>query len=88
MNCTNSQPKFEIAFGLAEADDRNPPVTMDEAQPRLKSNDKAQMPIAVCRNLIDVLGELHALLEEYSPTWYTRRHYEQARNALQQLNAL
>ena len=40
MNCSKSQPKFEIAFGLAEADDSNPSVTMDEAQPRLKSNDK------------------------------------------------
>lgn len=88
MNCTKSEPKFGIAFGLAEAGGDNPPATVDDAQPRLQSNDNAQTAIAVCRNLRDVLGELHTLLEEYSPTWYTQRHYQQARNALQQVNAL
>jgi hypothetical protein len=86
MNCTKSQLKFGIAFGLAEAEDANPPATVDDAHPQ--SIDNAQTAMAVCRNLRAVLGELHTLLGEYSPTWYTQRHYEQSRNALQQLNAL
>jgi len=88
MNCAKSQPKFGLSFEFVEADDGNPPATVDDVRLRFSSNDKAQTAIAACRNLRDVLGELHTLLEEYSPTWYTQRHYEQARNALQQLNGL
>jgi len=91
MNCAKSQPKFGLSFEFVEADDGNPPATVDtvdDVQLRFSSNDKAQTAIAVCRNLRDVLGELHTLLEEHSPTWYTQRHYEQARDALQRLNGL
>jgi hypothetical protein len=88
MNSTKPQPRLGIVFAFAEAEDGNPPVTVDDAEPRLKSTDNAQTAIAVCRNLRDILGELHTLLEEYRPTWYTQRHHENARNALQKLNAL
>jgi hypothetical protein len=86
MNCTKSQSRFGVAIEFAESG--NSPTTISDAHPRLKSKDKEQMAIAVCRNLRDVLGELQGLLEQYSPAWYTQRHYEQARIALQQFNGL
>ena len=87
MNCTKSQPKFGLSFEFVEADDGNPPAAVD-VQRRFSSNDKAQTAIAAWRNLRDVLGELHTLLEEYSPTWYTQRHYERAESALRLANSL
>ena len=44
--------------------------------------------IVPCRNLRDALGELHTLLEQYSPTWYTQRHYERAESALRLVRGL
>lgn len=32
--------------------------------------------------LADVLRELHDLLEEYAPSWYTHEHHEKAESAL------
>ena len=87
MNCTKSQPEFGLSFEFVETDDGTPPATVD-VQRRFSSNDKVQTAIAACRNLRDVLGELHTLLEEHSPTWYTQRHYERAENALRLANGL
>ncbi len=33
--------------------------------------------------LVEALAELHNLLEEYAPTWYTQEHHEKAMSALQ-----
>ena len=63
-------------------------VVSNAGLPRDESEAQAQTVIALCRNLRDVLGELHALLEEYSPSWYTQRQYEHAENALQRVNGL
>ena len=35
--------------------------------------------------LVDALSELHDLLEEYAPSWYTQEHHEKAVAALQLL---
>ena len=32
--------------------------------------------------LLDALEELHRLLEEYAPAWYTQEHHEKAEAAL------
>lgn len=63
-------------------------VVSNAGLPRGESEAQAQTVIALCRNLRDVLWELHALLEEYSPSWYTQRHYEHAEIALQRVNGL
>lgn len=34
-------------------------------------------------NLLRALADLHKLLEDYAPTWYTMPHREQAESALQ-----
>lgn len=32
--------------------------------------------------LVDALSQLHDLLEEYAPSWYTEQHHEQVTAAL------
>ena len=60
----------------------------DERLLQLKPVDQTDGSIAVCRNLQDALGELHTLLTQYSPPWYTQRHYERAESALRLANGL
>jgi hypothetical protein len=36
----------------------------------------------------DILNELHTLLSDYSPTWFTQAHYERTEEALRGLNRL
>jgi hypothetical protein len=33
--------------------------------------------------LLDALSELHQLLNEYAPPWYTQQHFEKAESVLQ-----
>jgi Ser/Thr protein kinase RdoA (MazF antagonist) len=54
----------------------------------MKPEQMARMAIAVCRSAGDVLGELHAMLEQYGPSWYTERLNERAESALQLINGL
>ena len=35
--------------------------------------------------LVDALSELHDLLEQYAPSWYTQEHHEKALAALRPL---
>lgn len=35
------------------------------------------------QRLVDALADLHQLLEEYAPSWYTQEHHEKAESALQ-----
>jgi len=35
--------------------------------------------------LVDALSELHDLLEEYAPSWYTEEHHDKAMAAMQAL---
>ena len=58
------------------------------APPQIESPDAARLAIAACRSLRDVLGELHALLEQYGPSWYTERHSQRTENALRLINGL
>jgi hypothetical protein len=34
----------------------------------------------------DVLSELHSLLGDYSPMWFTREHYERTEEILRELD--
>lgn len=35
------------------------------------------------KRLADALADLHRLLEEYAPSWYTPEHHQKAESALQ-----
>ena len=35
------------------------------------------------QRLADALADLHQLLEEYAPSWYTQEHHEKVESALQ-----
>lgn len=64
------------------------PTARNEARCPVKPEHVARMAITACRSMADVLGELHAMLEEYGPSWYTERHHERAENALRLSNCL
>ena len=64
------------------------PVASNKALSQMKPEEMAQMAIAACRTAGDVLGELHAMLEQYGPSWYTQRLNDRAENALQLINGL
>ena len=93
MRSRNSHfcPSIDL-FSLYEAKDaQSGPKTTgmkDERLLHLKPVDQSDGSIAICRNLQDALGELHTLLKQYSPTWYTQRHYERAESALRLANGL
>jgi len=84
-------PSIEL-FSLYKAKNaQSGPKTTDMKNGRLsqlKPLDEADGSTAICRTLQDALGELHNLLKQYSPTWYTRRHYERAESALRLANGL
>lgn len=64
------------------------PTACNEALSPVKPEHVARMAITACQSMADVLGELHAMLEEYGPSWYTERHHERAENALRLSNCL
>jgi len=64
------------------------PVASNDALSQVKPEEMARMVIAVCRSTGDVLGELHAMFEQYGPSWYTERLNERAESALQLINGL
>jgi hypothetical protein len=58
-----------------------------------QSNRFSQHLDSVCesqldtKRLLDALADLHRLLEEYSPSWYTQELHEKAESALQSVRA-
>ncbi|HXJ88157.1 MAG TPA: hypothetical protein VMS18_15160 [Candidatus Binatia bacterium] len=102
MNCTKARAGLGIVYGALDACDgeqlrthsgdfqasSDPPTTKSALSVGFSPNKSEAEAIALCRNLRHVLGELHALLEEYSPSWYTQQHNEHAETALHRLNGL
>lgn len=87
----NVKPRDPLSPHLKPARDhakRRRSVASNDALSEMKPEEMARMAIAVCRSAGDVLGELHAILEQYGPSWYTERLNERAESALQLINGL
>ena len=87
----NVKPRDPLSPHLKAARDHakgRRPVANNAALSQMKPEEMAQMAIAVCRSAGDVLGELHVMLEQYGPSWYTQRLNERAENVLQLINGL
>lgn len=87
----NVKPRHPLSPHLKAAHDQakgRRPALSNDALSRMKPEDVARMAIAVCRSAGDVLGELHAMLEEYGPSWYTERCHERTESALRLINGL
>jgi len=48
----------------------------------LSTADNEKKPPSERTRLVEVLSELHELLEDYSPTWYTEEHHLRLESAL------
>ncbi len=46
------------------------------------SQHQKDEPASERRRLVEALSDLHQLLEEYAPTWYTEEHHRKAESAL------
>ncbi len=62
---------------------RRLPVVIN--QKLIQNNDHASIAIA---HAYDVLRDLHALLDDYAPMWFTEVHHKRAERALYELNRL
>jgi len=56
--------------------------THQKATARFSSADRGYEPSSERARLIEALSELHDLLQEYSPAWYTEEHHRKAEAAL------
>ncbi len=65
-------------------------VTRNTGSRTLRDNTKATLPSLRRHNdsqserarLVEALSDLHDLLEEYAPSWYTEEHHRKAESAL------
>jgi hypothetical protein len=55
---------------------------------RERKADNNEQTSSTLSNVREVLDELHTLLADHSPTWFTQEHFERTEKALRRLNVL
>ncbi len=55
---------------------------------RMRPEDVQSIAIALCRCFGDVIVELHDLLEQYGPPWYTEQQHDRAERAIRLIKCL
>ena len=88
FSCSSRSQLSELGNRTTDQPESKGPAAQKKGSLRRILNDEAQVSISTFRNLQDALGELHNLLKQYSPTWYTQEHYERAESALRLANGL
>jgi len=88
FSCSSRSQLSELGDRTNDQPESKGPTTQKKGSLRGILNDEVKVSISTFRNLQDALGELHTLLTQYSPTWYTQRHYERAESALRLANGL
>ncbi len=53
-----------------------------DAASKLTSSRRHISAVPDRNSLIEALSDLHSLLEEYAPAWYTEEHHRKAESAL------
>ena len=56
--------------------------TPEKATSSYTSRDNEKKLSAPNQHLVEILSELHDLLEDYAPVWYTEEHHRRLESAL------
>ena len=88
FSCSSRSQLSELGDRTTNQPESEGPAVQKKGNLRRILNDEVKVSVSTFRNLQDALGELHTLLKQYSPTWYTQQHYERAESALRLANGL
>lgn len=55
---------------------------------RMRPEDVQRVAIALCRSFGDVIVELHELLKQYGPSWYSQQQYQRTERAIRLIRCL